>query len=81
VPREVGATTVEYLESALRGELDAFYCIGGNFLETMPEPQRIARALSRIGLRVHSDIVLTKQMLVRATNIAAAGPRPRPSGA
>jgi formate dehydrogenase accessory protein FdhD len=30
----------------------------------MPEPERIAHALARIGLRVHSDIVLTKQMLV-----------------
>jgi molybdopterin-dependent oxidoreductase alpha subunit len=64
VPAWVGQTTVDYLEAAHRGELDALYCIGGNFLETMPEPERIARALSRIGLRVHSDIVLTKQMLV-----------------
>jgi predicted molibdopterin-dependent oxidoreductase YjgC len=64
VPAWTGLTTVEYLEAAHRGELDALYCIGGNFLETMPEPERIAHALARIGLRVHSDIVLTKQMLV-----------------
>jgi molybdopterin-dependent oxidoreductase alpha subunit len=63
VPDWPGASTVDQLEAALRGELDAFYCIGGNFLETMPEPERIARALSRIGLRVHSDIVVTTQML------------------
>ncbi len=64
VPREVGLTTVEYLEAAGRGELDGLYCIGGNFLETMPEPQRIAAALARIGCRVHTDIVLTRQMFV-----------------
>lgn len=63
VPDWPGANTVDQLEAALRGELDAFYCIGGNFLETMPEPERIARALARIGLRVHSDIVVTTQML------------------
>lgn len=64
VPSWSGMTTVDYLEAAHRGELDGLYCIGGNFLETMPEPPRIAHALARIGLRVHSDIVLTKQMLI-----------------
>ncbi len=64
VPDEPGLTTVDWLEAAGRGELDALYCIGGNFLETMPEPARIERALGKIGLRVHSDIVLTSQMLV-----------------
>lgn len=64
VPRSSGLTTVEYLEAAHRGELDGLYCIGGNFLETMPEPERVARALARIGTRVHTDIVLTKQMFV-----------------
>jgi molybdopterin-dependent oxidoreductase alpha subunit len=64
VPSTNGLTTVEYLEAAYRGELDGLYCIGGNFLETLPEPERIAHALSRIGVRVHADIVLTKQMFV-----------------
>jgi anaerobic selenocysteine-containing dehydrogenase len=57
-------TTVEYLAAAGRGELDGLYCIGGNFLETMPAPGRVADALARIPLRIHSDIVLTSQMLV-----------------
>lgn len=64
VPAAPGMTTVEYLEAAHRGELEALYCIGGNFLETMPDPPRIAAALARIPLRLHSDIVLTHQMLV-----------------
>ncbi|TAJ25043.1 MAG: FdhF/YdeP family oxidoreductase [Planctomycetota bacterium] len=63
VPEWKGASTVDQLEAAGRGELDAFYCIGGNFLETLPEPERVAVALSRIGLRVHCDIVVTTQML------------------
>ncbi len=61
---EPGLTTVDYLEAAGRGELDALYCIGGNFLETMPQPDRIRAALGRIGLRIHSDIVVSSPMLV-----------------
>jgi len=64
VPSEPGLTTVETIEAAGRGEIDGFYCIGGNLLETLPEPARVESALARIPLRVHSDIVVTSQMLV-----------------
>ncbi len=64
VPARTGLTTVEYLDAAHDGRIDAFYCIGGNFLETMPDPDRYARAIGRIPLRVHSDLVVTSQMLV-----------------
>jgi molybdopterin-dependent oxidoreductase alpha subunit len=64
VPGRPGLTTTEWIEAAGRGELDGLYCIGGNFLETLPQPGRVAEALGRIPLRLHSDIVLTSQMLV-----------------
>ncbi|MCZ7647268.1 MAG: FdhF/YdeP family oxidoreductase [Planctomycetota bacterium] len=64
VPAEKGLTTVEMLEAARGGGIDALYCIGGNFLETMPEPGRIEAGLAKMPLRLHSDIVLTKQMFV-----------------
>ena len=38
--------------------------VGGNFLETLPEPRFIQEALERVPLRIHQDIVLTSQMLV-----------------
>ncbi|HEV8112377.1 MAG TPA: molybdopterin-dependent oxidoreductase, partial [Planctomycetota bacterium] len=63
VPATPGLTTVDALEAAGRGELDAFYCIGGNLLETLPEPHRVESALAKIPLRIHSDIVVTSQML------------------
>jgi predicted molibdopterin-dependent oxidoreductase YjgC len=69
VPEALGLTAVEALAAAGRGELDAYYVIGGNFLETMPEPDRIADALRRIPLRIHSDIVLTHQMLVEPADV------------
>jgi predicted molibdopterin-dependent oxidoreductase YjgC len=64
VPSEPGLTTVDTLEAAGRGGIDGFYCIGGNLLETLPEPPTVERALAAIPLRIHSDIVVTSQMLV-----------------
>ncbi|HVR36408.1 MAG TPA: molybdopterin dinucleotide binding domain-containing protein, partial [Methylomirabilota bacterium] len=44
--------------------LDVLYCLGGNFLRTLPEPGYVARALSNVPLRVHQDLILTDQMLL-----------------
>jgi molybdopterin-dependent oxidoreductase alpha subunit len=64
VPSSAGLSTVEGMEAAHRGELDGLYCIGGNFLETMPQPERMRTGLEKISLRIHSDIVVSSQMLV-----------------
>lgn len=64
VPPAPGLATVDVLEAAARGEIDGLYCIGGNFLETLPEPARVERALHEIPLRLFSDLVVTSQMLV-----------------
>ena len=64
VPEVAGYNSVEMIEAAARGEIDVFYAVGGNFLETLPEPEFVREALCRVPLRVHQDIVLTTQMLV-----------------
>ncbi len=69
VPAEKGLTTVDYLEAAGRGEIDGLYCIGGNFLETMPAAQSVRAALAGIPLRIHSDVVVTSQMLVEPAEV------------
>jgi molybdopterin-dependent oxidoreductase alpha subunit len=63
-PDRNGMSTAEMLEAALRGDLDAFYVLGGNLRDTMPDPARVERALARVPLRIHQDIVLTHPMLV-----------------
>ncbi|HET7768279.1 MAG TPA: molybdopterin dinucleotide binding domain-containing protein, partial [Chloroflexota bacterium] len=63
-PTEKGLTAVEAIDAAASGELDALYSLGGNFLETLPEPRYVRRALERVPLRVHQDIVLTPQMFL-----------------
>jgi molybdopterin-dependent oxidoreductase alpha subunit len=64
VPSEPGMTAPEMVDAAGRGELDALFAIGGNFLEVLPEPDRVRDALARVPLRVHMDIVASSQMLV-----------------
>ena len=64
VPSERGMTAVESIDAAHDGRLDVLYSVGGNFLETLPEPDFIHGALERVPLRVHQDIVVTSQMLV-----------------
>ena len=67
IPRTPGYTTPEMVEAAHRGRLDVFYCLGGNLLRTMPDPDFVREALARVPVRVHQDIILTDQMLVEGS--------------
>jgi molybdopterin-dependent oxidoreductase alpha subunit len=64
VPRAAGLNAVEMIDAAAEGMIDVLWSAGGNFLETLPEPEYVRDALSRVPLRVHQDIVVTSQMLV-----------------
>lgn len=64
VPDRAGLTAVEMVEAAARGELDLLYCLGGNFLRTLPEPDHVRAAVANVPLRVYQDIILTDQMLI-----------------
>ncbi len=64
VPGWTGMTAVEMVEACGRGRLDVFHCVGGNFLRTLPEPDYVAAAMSRVPLRIHQDIMVTDQMLL-----------------
>lgn len=59
------------LENALLPEehsrkLKLFYTSGGNFLETMPDPDFVRRCLEQVDIRVHQDIVLNTSTLADA---------------
>jgi molybdopterin-dependent oxidoreductase alpha subunit len=64
VPSEPGLSAAEMVEAAGRGELDLLYCAGGNFLRTLPRPDRVASAVGRVPMRVYQDIVLTDQLFI-----------------
>src|SRR5207245_4268930 len=63
-PTMAGMTAVGMIDAAHEGRLDVLYLAGGNFLETLPEPEYVRAALERVPLRIHQDLVLTTQMLV-----------------
>jgi anaerobic selenocysteine-containing dehydrogenase len=54
------------VEASGRGDLDLLYCLGGNFLRTLPEPKHVRQALANTPMRVHQDIILTDQMFIEA---------------
>ncbi|MFD0589574.1 FdhF/YdeP family oxidoreductase [Paenibacillus sp. GCM10027627] len=47
-------------------KLKLFYTSGGNFLETMPDPDHIRSCLEAVELRVHQDIMLNTSTLADA---------------
>ena len=66
VPDWVGLTAPEMIEASAAGQLDLLYCLGGNFLRTLPEPDYVTRALANVPARVHQDVILTDQMFIEA---------------
>lgn len=64
VPSARGLTAAEMIEAAHRGEIDAFYVVGGNFLETLPEPAFVKEALRRVKTLIFQDLFLNTAMLV-----------------
>jgi len=64
IPAWKGHRTLQMLEAAHRGELASLYSVGGNLFETMPDRAFMSEALSRVGLRIHQDIVLNTSALL-----------------
>src|SRR5262245_372106 len=58
-----GWAATEMIDRAAAGDIDLFWQVGGNFLETLGGEDRSRRALARPKLRIHQDIVLTSSML------------------
>jgi molybdopterin-dependent oxidoreductase alpha subunit len=73
-PTFKGLTAAEMVDAAYRGDLDVFWMAGGNFLETLPDPPAVARALARVGTRIHHDVVLSSSMLVPPADVALVLP-------
>ena len=67
-PRGPGLAATGQIEAAADGDIDAFWIMGGNFLETTPDRELVERALHRPELRVHQDVVLNSAMLVEPSD-------------
>jgi len=64
VPTRPGLNAGEMVEACGRGAIELLWCIGGNFVETLPDPAHVRAALARVPLRVHQDLVVSPTMLV-----------------
>lgn len=69
VPTSPGLNAVQMIDAAHRGDINVFYQIGGNFLDTLPDPAYVRAAIERIPVRLHQDIVLTPQMLIEPNDV------------
>jgi molybdopterin-dependent oxidoreductase alpha subunit len=74
VPDFPGWSAGEQVEAARRGDIDVFWIVGGNFLDTLPQPERSREALAAVGTRIHHDIVLSHQMLVEPSDVVLLFP-------
>jgi molybdopterin-dependent oxidoreductase alpha subunit len=63
-PSWKGLSAAHMVLAAERGEIDVLWQTGGNFKQTLPEPDLVERALGKIKLRVHQDIVANPTMMV-----------------
>lgn len=64
VPDWNGWTAAEMVDRCGDGAVDLLWCIGGNFVETLPDPAHVRASLARVPLRVHHDLVVSPTMLV-----------------
>jgi molybdopterin-dependent oxidoreductase alpha subunit len=69
VPDTPGYSAAEQVEAAARGDIDVFWIVGGNFLETLPDPARSRKALENVGTRIHHDVLLSSQMLIEPKDL------------
>jgi molybdopterin-dependent oxidoreductase alpha subunit len=73
-PTSRGMTSVGMIDAAHEGALDVLYAMGGNFLETLPEPAYVREALARVPFRIHQDLVVTTSMLVDPADVVLLFP-------
>ncbi len=64
IPDGPGWTASDMVPRSADGDVDVFWIVGGNFLETLGDEARSRAALRRPRLRIHQDIVLSSSMLV-----------------
>jgi molybdopterin-dependent oxidoreductase alpha subunit len=74
LPARAGMDARAMIDAAADGRLDAFHVVGGNFLETLPDPAYVEQALARVPLRIHQDVVVTSAMLVDPAEVVLLFP-------
>jgi len=74
VPGTVGLTASAALHAAHDGKVRVLYSVGGNFLETLPDPKYVREALERVPVRIFQDIVINPMMLLAPGEVSVILP-------
>ncbi len=69
IPHRKGLKAAHALDASADGKMDLMFLVGGNFLETLPDPENARQGLSRPKLRIHQDILLNSSALVDAEEV------------
>ena len=63
-PREHGVDVVEAIDKMGAGDVDLFFCMGGNFISATPDTLATAEAINRVKLTVQVSTKLNRSHLV-----------------
>ena len=64
IPKEHGYDVVNAIRAMERGDVDVFFCMGGNFISATPDTLRTAEAMRRVELTVQVSTKLNRSHLV-----------------
>lgn len=64
IPHEHGYDVVHSIEAMAKGDVDVFFCMGGNFLSATPDTDYTAKAIANIGLTVQVSTKLNRSHLI-----------------
>lgn len=64
IPRRHGYDVVHAIDAMAKGEVDVFFCMGGNFLSATPDTDLTAKAIQNIGLTVQVSTKLNRSHLI-----------------
>lgn len=74
VPERPGLSATAAIHACHDGQIDLLYAAGGNFLETLPEPDYVREALERVPVRIFQDIVINPMMLLEPGEVSVILP-------
>lgn len=64
IPKEHGYDVVQSIEAMADGQVDVFFCMGGNFLSATPDTDFTAKAIANIDLTIQVSTKLNRSHLV-----------------
>ncbi|MGH7540433.1 MAG: FdhF/YdeP family oxidoreductase, partial [Gemmatimonadota bacterium] len=69
LPARPGLSATAAIEAMHDGRIDLLWCVGGDFLHTLPDPDYTREALGRVPVRIFQDLVPSPMMLLEPPDV------------